>query len=103
MRRKQILKDKQHLMHGVITILCINYILKVVDNILHNVYISINATKLLRESFEMEDASLKKFIVSKFLDFEMVNFKTVMNSGEASTQQKGAAVHIGSQRITIIS
>ncbi|XP_022849837.1 uncharacterized protein LOC111371918 [Olea europaea var. sylvestris] len=62
--------------------LCRNYILNCLDNTLYNVYYSIKTAKLLWESLEekykTEDAGLKKFVVGKFLDFKMVDSKTVM-------------------------
>ncbi|XP_022846357.1 uncharacterized protein LOC111369107 [Olea europaea var. sylvestris] len=62
--------------------LCRNYILNCLDNTLYNVYCSVKTAKLLWESLEKkyktEDARLKKFVVGKFLDFKMVDSKTVM-------------------------
>ncbi|KAL0340749.1 UNVERIFIED_CONTAM: hypothetical protein Sradi_4591700 [Sesamum radiatum] len=52
-------------------------------NTLYNVYSSATTARALWESLEKkyktEDAGLKKFIVGKFLDFKMVDSKTVMN------------------------
>ncbi|KAI3445174.1 hypothetical protein Pfo_001839 [Paulownia fortunei] len=63
--------------------LCRNYILNGLDNILYNVYSSMKTTKELWDSLEKkyktEDAGLKKFIVGKFLNFKMVDSKTVMD------------------------
>ncbi|XP_022847663.1 uncharacterized protein LOC111370208 [Olea europaea var. sylvestris] len=61
--------------------LCKNYILNCLDNTLYNVYCSVKTATLLWESLEKkyktEDAGLKKFVVGKFLDFKMVDSKTV--------------------------
>ncbi|KAK3016694.1 hypothetical protein RJ639_007099 [Escallonia herrerae] len=63
--------------------LCKNYILNGLDNALYNVYSPIVNEKALWESLERkyitEDAGLKKFIVGKFLDFKMVDSKTVIS------------------------
>ncbi|KAL0322321.1 UNVERIFIED_CONTAM: hypothetical protein Scaly_2528500 [Sesamum calycinum] len=63
--------------------LCRNYILNGLSDTLYNVYSSATTARALWESLEKkyktEDAGLKKFIVGKFLDFKMVDLKTVMN------------------------
>ncbi|KAK3024747.1 hypothetical protein RJ639_043690 [Escallonia herrerae] len=63
--------------------LCKNYILNGLDNALYNVYSPMVNAKALWESLERkyktEDAGSKKFIVSKFLDFKMVDSKTVIS------------------------
>ncbi|KAK4395521.1 hypothetical protein Sango_1706400 [Sesamum angolense] len=63
--------------------LCRNYILNGLSDTLYNVYSSATTARALWESWEKkyktEDAGLKKFIVGKFLDFKMVDSKTVMN------------------------
>ncbi|CAL9024439.1 unnamed protein product, partial [Prunus brigantina] len=63
--------------------LCKNYILNGLDNTLYNVYRPIKTTKALWESldkkYKTEDAGLKKFVVGRFLDFKMVDSKTVIN------------------------
>ncbi|BFG34706.1 hypothetical protein CerSpe_209800 [Prunus speciosa] len=63
--------------------LCKNYILNGLDNTSYNVYSPIKTTKALWESLEKkyktEDASMKKFVVGRFLDFKMVDSKTVIN------------------------
>ncbi|KAL0349572.1 UNVERIFIED_CONTAM: Retrovirus-related Pol polyprotein from transposon TNT 1-94 [Sesamum radiatum] len=63
--------------------LCRNYILNGLSDTLYNVYSSATTARALWESLEKkyktEDAGLKKFIVGKFLDFKMVDSKTVMN------------------------
>ncbi|XP_057793010.1 uncharacterized protein LOC131009612 [Salvia miltiorrhiza] len=62
--------------------LCRNYILNGLDNTLYNVYSSAKTSKELWDSLETkykaEDAGLKKFIVGRFLDFKMVDSKTVV-------------------------
>ncbi|KAL0339424.1 UNVERIFIED_CONTAM: hypothetical protein Sangu_1464500 [Sesamum angustifolium] len=63
--------------------LCRNFILNGLSDTLYNVYSSATTARALWESLEKkyktEDAGLKKFIVGKFLDFKMVDSKTVMN------------------------
>ena len=59
-----------------------NYILNGIDNTLYNVYSLIKTTMELWESLEKKyktaDAGSKKFVVGKFLDFVMVDSKTVI-------------------------
>ncbi|KAK3038255.1 hypothetical protein RJ639_030864 [Escallonia herrerae] len=63
--------------------LCKNYILNRLDNALYNVYSPMINVKALWESLERkyktEDAGSKKFVVGKFLDFKMVDSKTVIS------------------------
>ncbi|KAK3030145.1 hypothetical protein RJ639_037666 [Escallonia herrerae] len=63
--------------------LCKNYILNGLDNALYNVYSpTINAKALwesLERKYKTEDAGSKKFVVSKFLEFKMVDSKTVIS------------------------
>ncbi|KAK3043656.1 hypothetical protein RJ639_000072 [Escallonia herrerae] len=63
--------------------LCKNYILNGLDNALYNVYNPMVNAKALWESLErkykMEDADSRKFVVGKFLDFKMVDSKTVIS------------------------
>ncbi|KAK3036246.1 hypothetical protein RJ639_030788 [Escallonia herrerae] len=63
--------------------LCKNYILNGLDNALYNVYSPMVNAKALWESLERkyktEDADSKKFVVGKFLDFKMVDSKTVIS------------------------
>ncbi|KAK3035364.1 hypothetical protein RJ639_033648 [Escallonia herrerae] len=63
--------------------LCKNYILNGLDNALYNVYSPMVNVKALWESLERkyktEDADSKKFVVGKFLDFKMVDSKTVIS------------------------
>ncbi|KAK3032012.1 hypothetical protein RJ639_036217 [Escallonia herrerae] len=62
---------------------CKNYILNGLDNALYNVYSPIINAKALWESLERkyktEDAGSKKFVFGKFLDFKMVDSKTVIS------------------------
>ena len=64
--------------------LCRNYILNGLDNILYNVYSPIKTAKELWESLEKkyktDDVGSKKFVVGKFLDFVMIDFKTVVDT-----------------------
>ncbi|KAL0298967.1 UNVERIFIED_CONTAM: hypothetical protein Sradi_6556500 [Sesamum radiatum] len=61
--------------------LCRNYILNDLSDTLYNMYSSTTTARALWESlkkkYKIEDADLKKFIVEKFLDFKMVDSKTV--------------------------
>ena len=53
------------------------------DNTLYNVYCAFNTTRELWESldkkYKTEDVGLKKFVVGKFLDYKMLDSKTVIN------------------------
>ena len=63
--------------------LCKNYILNGLDNTLYNVYSPIKMARELWESldrkYKTEDAGMKKFVVSKFLDYKMVDSKTIIS------------------------
>ncbi|KAK9052408.1 hypothetical protein SSX86_029037 [Deinandra increscens subsp. villosa] len=63
--------------------LCKNYVLNGLADSLYNVYCKVNTAKELWESLERkyktEDAGTKKFVVAKFLDFKMIDSKTVMS------------------------
>ncbi|XP_073120783.1 uncharacterized protein [Henckelia pumila] len=63
--------------------LCRNYILNGLDDTLYSVYSSVKTAKELWDSLEkkykMEDAGINKFVVGKFLDFKMIDSKTVMS------------------------
>ncbi|XP_039006630.1 uncharacterized protein LOC120134222 [Hibiscus syriacus] len=63
--------------------LCRNYILNGLSDALYEVYSIKKNTKELWESldhkYKTEDAGAKKFLVAKFLNFVMVDFKTVVN------------------------
>ncbi|XP_073136834.1 uncharacterized protein [Henckelia pumila] len=63
--------------------LCRNYILNGLDNTLYSVYSATKTAKELWESLEKkyktEDAGTKKFVVGKFLEFKMVDIKTVIS------------------------
>ena len=62
---------------------CCNYILNGLDNTLYNVYCAFNTERELWESldkkYKTEDAGLKKFVVGKFLDYKMLDSKTVIS------------------------
>lgn len=66
--------------------LCKNYILNGLDNVLYNVYSPIKTAKTLWESldkkYKTEDAGMKKYIISRFLDYKMVDSKTVLSQVE---------------------
>ena len=63
--------------------LCRNYLLNGLDNTLYNVYCAFNIARELWESldkkYKTEDAGLKKFVVGKFLDYKMLDFKIVIS------------------------
>ncbi|KAK3027763.1 hypothetical protein RJ639_042255 [Escallonia herrerae] len=63
--------------------LCNNYILNGLDNALYNVYGPMINAKALWESLERkyktEDASSKELVVGKFLDFKIMDSKTVIS------------------------
>ncbi|XP_076918444.1 uncharacterized protein LOC143578863 [Bidens hawaiensis] len=63
--------------------LCWNYILNGMVDVLYNVYCKAKTAKELWESldrkYKTEDAGAKKFVVAKFLDFKMIDSKTVMS------------------------
>ena len=62
--------------------LCRNYILNGLDNTLYNVYSSLKTATELWESldkkYKTKDAGTKKFVVDRFLDYKMVDSKTVI-------------------------
>ena len=63
--------------------LCKNYILNGLDNTLYNVYSSVDSAKNLwissDKKYKIEVVGAKKFIVGKFLDYKMVDSKTVIH------------------------
>ena len=63
--------------------LCKNYVMNGLSDSLYNVYIGKKTAKELWESldqkYKTEDAGTKKFVVGRFLDFKMVDSKTVIS------------------------
>ncbi|XP_060200601.1 uncharacterized protein LOC132628861 [Lycium barbarum] len=61
--------------------LCKGYILSALEDDLYNVYSAVETSKelwsALEKKYKTEDACLKKFVVAKFLDYKMVDGKTV--------------------------
>ncbi|XP_019251218.1 PREDICTED: uncharacterized protein LOC109230145 [Nicotiana attenuata] len=61
--------------------LCKGYILSALEDDLYNVYSAMNTSKelwdTLEKKYKTEDACLKKFVVAKFLDYKMIDSKTV--------------------------
>jgi hypothetical protein len=59
------------------------YILNGSDNILYDAYSLIKSTKTLWEAldrkYKAKDVGMQRFIVGKFMDFKMVNSRTVIN------------------------
>ncbi|KAH0654259.1 hypothetical protein KY285_031717 [Solanum tuberosum] len=62
--------------------LCKNYILSGLQDDLYNVYINVKTSKelwdALEKKYKIEDVGMKKFIVAKFLDYKMIDSKTVV-------------------------
>ncbi|XP_070007304.1 uncharacterized protein [Nicotiana sylvestris] len=62
--------------------LCKNYILSGMEDDLYNFYSGVETSKelwtALEKKYKTEDVGLKKFIVAKFLDYKMVNNKSVI-------------------------
>ena len=54
---------------------------------MYNVYSQVKTAKELWESlakkYKIEDAGMKKFIVGKFLDYKIVDSKTVTNQAKS--------------------
>ena len=63
--------------------ICRNYVLNGLVDALYNVYCKMTTAKELWESldrkYKTEDAGTKKFVVARFLDFKMVDSKTVIS------------------------
>ncbi|KAH9686503.1 hypothetical protein KPL70_014374 [Citrus sinensis] len=63
--------------------LCKNYVMNGLSDSLYNVYIGKKTAKELWESldwkYKTEDAGTKKFVVGRFLDYKMVDSKTVIS------------------------
>ncbi|XP_075080166.1 uncharacterized protein LOC142165529 [Nicotiana tabacum] len=62
--------------------LCKNYILSCLEDYLYNVYSIMKTSRelwnALEKKYKTEDAGLKKFVTAKFLDFKMVDGKSVI-------------------------
>ena len=62
--------------------LCKNNILSGLQDDLYNVYNNVKTSKelwdALEKKYKTEDAGMKKFIVAKFLDYNMIDSKTVV-------------------------
>ena len=81
---RQIKKSWLLWMHGITLTSCVaTIVLNGLENTLYNVYSPLKTTKELWDSldkkYKTEDAGLKKLIVGKFLDFKMVDSKTVLS------------------------
>ena len=63
--------------------LCKNYVINALTNSLYNVYTNKKIAKELWESlnrkYKTKDAEAKKFVVGRFLDYRMVDSKTVVS------------------------
>ena len=57
-----------------------NYVMNGLHNLLYNVYCALNELwESLDREYKIEDAEAKKFVVSWFLEFKMVDSKTVIS------------------------
>ena len=63
--------------------LCRNYVMNRLHDSLYNVYCAIETTKKLWESldrkYKIKDVGAKKFVIDRFLDFKMVDSRTVIS------------------------
>ncbi|KAJ0524516.1 putative RNA-directed DNA polymerase [Helianthus annuus] len=63
--------------------ICRGYVVNGLSDALYNVYYNVKTSKelwdALDKKYNTEDAGTKKFVVARFLDFKMVDSKTVMN------------------------
>ena len=63
--------------------LCRNYMFNSLTDSLYSVFCSKSSAKELWESldkkYKTEDAGAKKFVIGRFLDFKMIDSKTVMS------------------------
>ncbi|KAJ0925653.1 hypothetical protein HanRHA438_Chr04g0162141 [Helianthus annuus] len=63
--------------------ICRGYVLNRLLDALYNVYYNVKTSKdlwdALDKKYKTEDAGTKKFVVARFLEFKMVDSKTVMN------------------------
>ncbi|XP_035843693.1 uncharacterized protein LOC118490277 [Helianthus annuus] len=63
--------------------ICRGYVLNGLSDALYNVYYNVKTSKdlwdALDKKYKTEDAGTKKFVVARFLEFKMVDSKTVMN------------------------
>ena len=63
--------------------LCKNYVMNKLHDSLYNVYCAIKTAKKLWESldqkYKIEDVEIKKFVVDQFLNFKMVDSRTVIS------------------------
>ena len=63
--------------------LCINYVMNALIDSLYNVYLDKKTTKELWESldrkYKTKDARVKKFVMDCFLDYKMVDSKTMVS------------------------
>uniref|UniRef100_A0A1U7VI37 Uncharacterized protein LOC104217448 n=1 Tax=Nicotiana sylvestris TaxID=4096 RepID=A0A1U7VI37_NICSY len=62
--------------------LCKNYILSDLEDSLYNVYSNVETSKelwtALEKKYKTEDAGMKKFVAAKFLDYKMIDNKSVI-------------------------
>ncbi|XP_070020785.1 uncharacterized protein [Nicotiana sylvestris] len=62
--------------------LCKNYVLSRLEDDLYNVYSGVETSKelwtVLEKKYKTEDVGLKKFVAAKFLDYKMVDSKSII-------------------------
>lgn len=70
--------------------MCRNYILNGLENALYNVYCQVRTVnelwEMLEKMYRAEDVGLKKFIVGRFLDFKMVDTKSIVSQVVSHTR-----------------
>ena len=63
--------------------LCRHYVMNELHDLLYNVYCAIKTAKELWKSldrkYKTEDVGAKKFMVDRFLNFKMVDFRTMIS------------------------
>ena len=78
--------------------LCRNYVMNALTDSLYNVYTYKKTTKGLWESldwkYKTEDVGTKKFVVGRFLDYKMVDSKTVVVSQVQELQVIVHEIHV---------
>ncbi|PHT73318.1 Beta-amyrin synthase [Capsicum annuum] len=79
-------KRWQQKMFFYLTTLCLNYILSGLQDNLYSVYSGTKTSKelwgALERKYKTEDAGIKKFLVAQFLDFKMIDSKSVVSQNE---------------------
>ncbi|PHU28177.1 Plant UBX domain-containing protein 7 [Capsicum chinense] len=75
--------EESGLANSIVSVVMINYILSGLQDDLYNVYSGTKTSKelwgTLERKYKMEDARIKKFLVARFLDFKMIDSKSVVS------------------------